>query len=180
MGNRFPNLKGELKPVPEIPPLMRGCNDCGIKHLVQDCPKVRAKQGIVTLNCVEAIPLSNPASSSDSGEVVPLNAITRAQKAKNDAIKENDTEKTPSEKSAKTKESWKARRARRAASKKRKEQPKAAEHKENKTGDLELKEKSNEKPQQTPKERVEQPARSVLAEKMHELDTLLQAYKRQD
>ena len=35
-----PNLKGELKPVPKIPPLMRGCEDCGIKHLVQDCPKV--------------------------------------------------------------------------------------------------------------------------------------------
>ena len=107
-----------------------------------------------------------------------MNAITRAQKAKNDAMKENDTKKTPSEKSAKTKESWKARRARRAASKRRKEQPKAAEHKENKTGDLELKEKSNEKPQEMPKERVEQPTGSVLAEKVFEsLDALLQAYE---
>ena len=132
--NDCPYLKGELKPAPKIPPLMRGCEDCGTKHLVQDCPKVRQKQGIVTLNCVEAIPLSNPASSSDSGEVVPLNAITRAQKAKNDAMKENDTEKTPSEKSAKTKESWKARRARRAASKKKKEQAKPVENKEKKRG----------------------------------------------
>lgn len=72
------NLKPKLKPVPKIPPLMR----CGIKHLVKDCPKIQKKQGIVTINCVKALP-----------SLVPLNAITRAQQAKNDAMKENERKK---------------------------------------------------------------------------------------
>ena len=116
------NLKQELKLIPKIPPLMRGCKDCGVKHLIPDCPKLQEQKNTVTLYCVEALPSSNPASSSDFREAVPLKAIMRAQaKDKNDALNENKTKPTPSEKSRKTKETWKARRARRAAHKKRKE-----------------------------------------------------------
>ena len=104
-------------------PLNRKCVDCGIKHLVQDCPTPIEKKDRATLNCVEEVlPSSNPVSSSDFGEVVPLKAITRAQaEAKNNARKEDETDQTLSEKSKKTKESWKAKRTRRVASKKRKE-----------------------------------------------------------
>ena len=113
-----------------MPPLLRECADYGVKHLVPDCPKLQEKKSIVTLSYVEALPSSNPTSSLDLGEAIPLKAITRTQaRAKKDELKENEIEKTPSETSKKTKETWKARRARRAASKKRKEQMKAAETK---------------------------------------------------
>lgn len=172
-----PNLKTKLKSESKRPPLIRGCNDCGIKHLVPDCPIVRTLQGIVTISNAETSPSSNPVSSSDSGEKVPVNAITRAQKAKHDALKENKTKNTPSEKTTRTKETWKARRARRATSKKRKEQAKEAESKTSDTGISELVEKPIEETPEKPKERVERPAGSILAKKMDELDAILAAYK---
>lgn len=171
------NLKTKLKSESEISPLMRGCNDCGIKHLVPDCPLIQTKQGIVTISNAETSPSSNPVTSSDSGEKVPVNAITRAQKAKKDALNGNETDKAPSEETTKSKETWKARRARRAASKKKREQAKAAESKTSKTGISELIEKPTEEIPEKPKERVERPAGSVLAEKMDELDAKLAAYE---
>ena len=61
--------------------------------------------------------------------------------------------------------------------KKRKEQAKAAGNKTSKTGNSELIEKPIEETPEIPKERVERPAGSVLAEKMDELDAKLAAYE---
>ena len=52
--------------------------DCGIKHLIQDCPSNLELKGKTSLNLVELIP-SPCQSSSESDPVVPINVITRAQ-----------------------------------------------------------------------------------------------------
>ena len=83
--------------------MTRFCNDCGVKHLLQDCPADPDKKGNVTLNFIEMIPPSNTPNSSESNIVVPLKAITRAQaqantnKGKRKLDEENETEATPSE-----------------------------------------------------------------------------------
>ena len=80
------------------------------------------KKGKTTLNYVEVLPpSSNTNSSSDTELVVPLKVITRAQAQKNKVQNKDNTETTMSEKSHKTKGTWKARKERRAASKNRKE-----------------------------------------------------------
>ena len=102
--------------------MSRSCVECGIKHLVQDCPVLVEKKGKTTLNYVEVLPpSSNTNSSSDTELVVPLKVITRAQAQKNKVQKENLTESAMSEKSTQTKGTWKVRRERRAASKRRQE-----------------------------------------------------------
>ena len=69
-------------------------------------------------------PSSNTNSSSDTELVVPLKVITRAQAKKNKVQNKDNTETTTSEKSHKTKGTWKARIERRAASKNKKEKAK--------------------------------------------------------
>ena len=55
------------------------CIDCGIKHLVSDCPLNPDKKGKATLNVVEIL----PSSSGNKSEVAPVNVVTRAQAQKN-------------------------------------------------------------------------------------------------
>ena len=57
--------------------------DCGIKHLIQDCPSNLEFKGKTSLNLVELIP-SPCQSSSKSDPIVPINVITRAQVRKQD------------------------------------------------------------------------------------------------
>ena len=64
--------------MPSIPPIKRFCVDCGIKHLIQDCPSNLEFKGKTSLNLVELIP-SPCQSSSKSDPIVPINVITRAQ-----------------------------------------------------------------------------------------------------
>ena len=63
-----------------LQPLLRFCNDCGVKHLVQDCPVHLDKKGKTSLNYIERIPSTGTPSSSESDRVVPLQAITRADR----------------------------------------------------------------------------------------------------
>ena len=105
-----------------MPLLSRSCIECWIKHLVQDCPLLVEKKGKTTLNYVKVLPpSSNTNSSSDIEMVVPLKVITRAQAQKNKVQNKDNTETTMSEKSHKTKGTWKARREQRATSKNRQE-----------------------------------------------------------
>ena len=147
---------------------------------MQDCPILIDKKGKATLNYVEVLPSSsNPTSSSESDPVVPLKVITRAQAQAKNLQKENEIETAPSERSNKTKRSWKACRERRAASKKKQEQSTAAEKNKSKQKETELNQnKEKERENLKPKERIEQSSGSVLAEKHFEpLDALLQAYE---
>ena len=115
-----------------LQPLLRFCNDCGVKHLVQDCPMHPDKKGKTTLNYIERIPSIGMPSSSESEVVVPSQAITTAQarattdKGKRKVDEGIETEAAPSEGTKKSKEIWKERRARRAASKKRQAEKKQA------------------------------------------------------
>ena len=83
-----------------LQPLLRFCNDCGVKHLVQDCPLHPDKKGKATLNFIERIPSTRTPSSSKSDMVVPLQAITKAQaratanKGKRKVDEEIETEAT--------------------------------------------------------------------------------------
>ena len=123
-----PHPRRERNGEPGVPPLTRYCADFGIKHLVQDCPIQADKKGKATLNYVEVLPSSsNPTSSSETDPVIPLKVITRAQAQAKKNKKENKTETAPSERSNKTKGSWKAQRERKAASKKKREQARAVE-----------------------------------------------------
>ena len=107
-----------------MPLLSRSCVECGIKHLVQDCPVLAEKKGKSTLNYVEVLPpSSNTNSSLDTELVVPLKVITRTQAQKNKVQNKDNTETTMSDKSHKTKGTWKARKKWRAASKNKKEKP---------------------------------------------------------
>ena len=103
--------------------MARFCIDCGIKHLVQDCPMHPDKKGKTSLNYVGKIPSTGMPSSLESDRVVPLQAITRAQAQaiaeKGKEKEETEPEATPSENTKKSRGTWKQRRARRAASKKK-------------------------------------------------------------
>ena len=90
--------------------LLRFCNDCRVKHLVQDCPVHPDKKDKKTLNYIERIPPTGTPSSSESDMVVPLQAITRvqgrayAEKGKRKIEEGLETEATPSENTKKSKE----------------------------------------------------------------------------
>ena len=133
------------------------------------------KKGKTTLNYVEVLPSSsNPTSSSKSDPVVPLKVITRAQTQAQKLQKGNDTER-----SNKTRGSWKACRERRAASKRKREQVKAAEKEISELNEpQENTENQNEEANIEPKQRIEQPSGSILEEKHFKpLDALLKAYE---
>ena len=57
--------------------LTRYCVDCGIKHLVQDCPIHPDKKGKATLNFIETIP-----SGAESEGYKYVKVVTRAQAKK--------------------------------------------------------------------------------------------------
>ena len=59
-------------------PIKRICVDCGIKHLIQDCPSNPEFKGKPTLNYVEII-TSSSTSSSESEHIVSVKVVTRAQ-----------------------------------------------------------------------------------------------------
>ena len=59
-----------------IPTLARYCLECGIKHLVLDCPLNLEKKGKVALNLLETIPSS---SGAESEGAKPVNVVTRDQ-----------------------------------------------------------------------------------------------------
>ena len=163
-----------------MPLLSRSCVECGIKHLVQDCPVLAEKKGKTTLNYVEVLPpSSNTNSSSDTELVVPLKVITRAQAQKNKEKNQDNTETTMSEKSHKTKGTWKARKERRAASRNRKE--KARQEAERVHSEAQqTSEPGEERMGDTEKdaEQKNQQPGSVLAEKKFEtLDGMLQDYE---
>ena len=69
--------------------------------------------------------------------MIPLKVITRAQAQAKNLQKENEIETAPSERSNKTKRSWKAQKERKAASKKKQEQAKAAEKNESRQKETE-------------------------------------------
>ena len=139
-----------------------------------------AKKGRTTLNYVEVLPpSSNTNSSLESEQVVPLKVITRAQAQKNKVQNRDNTETTMSEKSHKTKGTWKARKERRAASKNRKEKARL----ETDTVRSEVQQilepgEENMRETESELEQKNQPPGSVLAEKRFEtLDGMLQAYE---
>ena len=92
---------------------------------MHDCPMHPDKKGKATLNFIETIPSKGTPSSSEFDIVVPLQAITRAQaratvdKGKRRLDEEIETKAALSERTKKSKETWKERRARMAASKKK-------------------------------------------------------------
>src|SRR5271156_4647827 len=134
------------RPTTTLPQLSRFGIDCGIKHLVQDCPSNPEAKGKATLNYVEVMPSTSAPSSSESEKVVPLKVVTRAQ-AKAKAPEENDEKSdAPSKSSKRTTRSWKARRARRAASKKKQQEKEQAAQEKQK--EPQPKEKLKAKPAQ--------------------------------
>ena len=166
--------------------MARFCIDCGIKHLVQDCPMHPDKKGKTSLNYVTTLPSTSTPSSSESDRVVPLQAITRAQaqaiaeKGKRKIQEETEPEATPSEHTRKSKETWKQRRARRAASKKKRaEKGQAAVHETiQQTQANKTENPLKDTPNETLRQDREQSAGSVLVDKIHEpLDALLKAYE---
>ena len=71
--------------VPSIPPIRRFCVDCGIKHLIQECPSNPRLKGKTSSNLLESIQ-SPYHSSSKSDPIVP---ITRAQARDQEQSKED-------------------------------------------------------------------------------------------
>ena len=112
--------------------------------------------------------------------MVPLKVITRAQAQKNKVQNKDNTETTMSEKSHKTKGTWKARREQRAASKSRQEKARIeteTNHSEVQKILEELVEENMREVGTNPERKIQQPG-SVLAEKKFEtLDGMLQAYE---
>ena len=92
---------------PTIPTLAWYYLECGIAHLVTDCPHNPNKKRKAPLNRIEVIP-SPKTTLTPSGEesegVKPLNAVTQAQAQNNQMI----NEETQTKWSSRT--SWKARR----------------------------------------------------------------------
>ena len=61
------------------------CSDCGITHLISDCPKNPNKAVKATMNILGVI----KSSSGLENEVVPIQVITRAQE---NAAREKENE----------------------------------------------------------------------------------------
>ena len=74
----------------------RFCEDCGIKHLVQDCPNNPEANPTVAINFIELLPTTSSPSSSKTEQTVPINVITRAR-AKAQEMEKIDEGETPSE-----------------------------------------------------------------------------------
>ena len=71
---------------------------------MQDWLVLADKKGKVTLNYVEVLPYSsNPTSSSEFDQVIPLNVIMRPQAQAKELQRGNEIKIAPSEKSNKTK-----------------------------------------------------------------------------
>ncbi|WP_208972785.1 hypothetical protein, partial [Escherichia coli] len=74
-----------------VPALNRYCLECGIKHLVSDCPLNPEKKGKATLNILETIPST---SEHENEEITPVQVLTRAQRKKNPETKLSEEEKS--------------------------------------------------------------------------------------
>ena len=95
---------------PAIPTLARYCLECGITHLVADCPhnldKNLGKAPLSTMNVIPS-PKATPVPSGEESEgVKPMTVVTQAQARNNTMInKETQTKKS-------FRNTWKARRQR--------------------------------------------------------------------
>ena len=72
----YPRQPRQTNVTPAIPALARYCLECGIKHLVSDCPLNLEKKGKVALNLLETIPSS---SGNESKGAKPVNIVMRTQ-----------------------------------------------------------------------------------------------------
>lgn len=93
------------------------CPDCGITHLILDCPKKLNKGTKVTMNILDVIP---SAGSSVNDNIVPVQVVTRAQAQAKEAEEPRiDDPKTdaPSKTTQSTRNTWKARKERMKARK---------------------------------------------------------------
>ena len=94
--------------------------DCGLKHLVQDFPHNLEANLTVAINFIEVLPTTSSPSSSETGQTVPINMITRV-KAKAQEMEKIEEGEMPSESQKSNQNSWKARRMRRAQNKNKNE-----------------------------------------------------------
>ena len=116
-------------PTNNVPTLARYCLECGIKHLVSDCPLNPKKKGKVALSLLETI-LSSSGNKSEGAK--PVNVVTKAQAQ--EQVAQPMIEEGKSERSSPN--SWKARRQRRVATKKRREEKAHEEAKDQKKKSL--------------------------------------------
>ena len=72
----YPRQPRQTNVNPTVPALARYCLECGIKHLVSNCPLNPKKKGKVALNLLETIPSS---SGNKSEGAKPINVVMRAQ-----------------------------------------------------------------------------------------------------
>ena len=99
----------------------RHCLDCGITHLVDDCPLKLEKKENATSSMLETKPST---SGNESEKAKPVNVVRRAQALKDAAQQTEDEGK--SEKSSPS--SWKARRQKRVVAKRKPEERAKHEH----------------------------------------------------
>ena len=78
------------------------CLECGISHVMTDCPYKPILKPQESLKIVEVSPASS--GHDDSQKMVPMNVVTRAKKMKDAKVQTIDEER-PAESS---KNSWKA------------------------------------------------------------------------
>ena len=89
--------------MPGLPPLTRYCADCGIKHLVLDCPmnpEVKARAP-ATLNIIKVWPSAGSPSSSETDVVAPVQVVTRARARELKEENKDKREETTANKSTK-------------------------------------------------------------------------------
>ena len=164
--------------MPGLPPLTRLCDDCGVKHLVQDClmnQEVNAKAP-TNLNIIKVWPSTISPSSSEIDVVILIQVVTRAQARElKEENEDGKKETTPSESTRKSIESCKARRIRRVTSKKKQNRE---INKGNKIAIGESVQEEHPQKETEKESRERQLAGLVLAEKYFEpLDALLQVYE---
>ena len=87
---------------PKVTPMIGYCSECGISHVMPDCPCKPMPKPQESLKIVEVSPTSSGLDTSQ--KMVPMNMITRAQKLK-DAEVQTINEGKPAKSS---KKSWKA------------------------------------------------------------------------
>ncbi|MCO5595123.1 hypothetical protein L7F22_049161 [Adiantum nelumboides] len=157
------------------------CNDCGIKHILPDCPRNPDNKGKTTLNKVGVLPSAS--SGSETEPVVQVNVVTRAQAKeleKEKPVEENTRVPVPTKNgslSVRTqRKSWKAKhermKARRAES-----QTAIQEELQEVKQQLQL-ERESKKIEQNNQPRKAPSGGSVLVDKVLELlDALLQQWE---